>query len=290
MFSAADTHGEILTLNTRVKEIREAGETLQEDAVMVLPSADALFPLVHWTLAMLPRDSYNISLSYPGTRTPVFGFLHSLLELLSSMEEGKVYAPDYIKFVLHPYTKSVRCGARTDVTRILFHLIEQKLAAEKAMTFFYLEELENNADLFTRVSEATRATDEVLLPGQLREHLVHIHGRTIRSLRSLQSIGDAARKIMDVLLFVSEESTADRHDLFRPFILPVLEECSEIITSRIASRTLSGLPQYCSFFRNALQSVSVPFPGTPLHGLQVLGFLETRNLQFKRVYSARCER
>jgi ATP-dependent helicase/nuclease subunit B len=284
IFSAADTHGEILTLNTRVKEAQDSGEPLQEDAVIVLPSPDGLFPLVHWTLPMLPRDSYNISLSYPGTRTPVFGFLHSLLELLSSMEEGKVYAPDYVRFVLHPYTKSIRCGARTDVTRILFHQIEQKLAADKAMTFFFLEELENNGELFTRVSEATRTTEEVLLPERVREHLIRIHDLTIRRLRSFRSIGDAARKIMDVLLFVSDESTADRHDLFRPFILPLLEECAAITASRIASRTLSGLPQYCVFFRNALQSVSVPFPGTPLHGLQVLGFLETRNLQFKRVF------
>ncbi|RPH38190.1 PD-(D/E)XK nuclease family protein, partial [bacterium] len=284
LFTAADTHGEVLTLNTRVKELQDAGQTLKENAVIVVPSADALFPLVHWTLAMLPRDSYNISLSYPGTRTPVFGFLHSLLELLASMEEGKVYAPDYIKFVLHPYTKSIRCGARTDVTRILFHQIEQKLAGERSLTFFFLEELENSAEVFSRVAEATRATEEALSPDRLREHLIRIHDRTIRNLLSLKSIGDAARKIMDVLLFVSEETTADRHDLFRPFILPVLEECSAITTSRIASRTLSGLPQYSSFFRNALQSVAVPFPGTPLHGLQVLGFLETRNLQFKRVF------
>ncbi len=284
LFSAADTHGEVLALNTRVKELLSAGRALEEKSVIVLPSADALFPLVHWTLAMLPRDSYNISLSYPGTRTPVFGFLHSLFELLGSMEEGKVYAPDYVTFVLHPYTKSIRYGSRTDVTRILFHQIEQKLAAEKSLTFFSLEELENNTELFSRVSEATRATDGTVPPQRLREHLIGIHDRTIRSLHSLHNIGDAARRIMDVLLFVSEESTADRHDLFRPFILPVLEECSAITASRIASRTLSGMPQYCSFFRNALQSVAVPFPGTPLHGLQVLGFLETRNLQFERVF------
>ncbi len=284
LFSAADTHGEVLGLNTRVKEFRDAGRELNEKAVVVVPSADALFPLVHWTLAMLPRDSYNISLSYPGTRTPVFGFLHSLLELLSSMEEGRVYAPDYIKFVLHPYTKSIRFGSRTDVTRILFHQVEQKLARDKSLTFFFLEELEGSAELFSRASEATRATDEAVSPERLREHLIRIHDRVIRNLRALQNIGDAARKLMDVLLFVSEESTANRHDLFRPFILPVLEECSAITTSRIASRTLSGMPQYCSFFRNALQSVAVPFPGTPLHGLQVLGFLETRNLQFERVF------
>ena len=284
LFSAADTHGEVLALNTRVKEFQDAGRELNEKAVIVVPSADALFPLVHWTLAMLPPDSYNISLRYPGTRTPVFGFLHSLLELLSSMEEGKVYAPDYIKFVLHPYAKSIRWGGRTDVTRILFHQIEQKLARDKSLTFFFLEELEGGAELFSRASEGTRATDAAVLPEQLREHLIRIHDRMIRSFHALQNIGDAARKIMDVLLFVSEESTADRHDLFRPFILPVLEECSAITTSRIASRTLSGLPQYCSFFRNALQAVAVPFPGTPLHGLQVLGFLETRNLQFERVF------
>jgi ATP-dependent helicase/nuclease subunit B len=284
LFSAADTHGEVLVLNTRIKELQDAGQQLREDTVIVLPSPDALFPLVHWTLAMLPGDSYNISLSYPGTRTPVVGFLHSLLDLLSSMEEGKVYAPDYMKFVLHPYTKSIKCAGRTDVTRMLFHQIEETLAGEKSMTFFFLEELENNAGIFSRVSEATGTTEDALSPDRLREHLIHIHDHFIRNLCWFEHIGDAARKIKEVLLFVAGESTADRHDLFRPFILPVLEECASISASRIASRTLSGLPQYCSFFRNAFQSIAVPFPGTPLHGLQVLGFLETRNLRFNRVF------
>jgi ATP-dependent helicase/nuclease subunit B len=284
LFSSDDTHGEVLALNTRIKELQETGQPIKEDTVIVLPSADALFPLVHWTLAMLPRESYNISLSYPGTRTPVFGFLHSLLNLLTSQEEGKIYAPDYMKFVLHPYTKSIRCSGRTDVTRMLFHQIEEMLAGEKSLTFFFLEELENNAAIFARVSEATRTTEEAILPERLRDHLIHIHDHTIRKLRSFGDIGDAARKIMDVLLFVAGESTADRHDLFRPFILPVLEECAAISTSRIASRVLSGVPQYCTFFRTALQAISVPFPGTPVHGLQALGFLETRNLQFDRVF------
>ncbi|MDI6783741.1 MAG: PD-(D/E)XK nuclease family protein, partial [bacterium] len=37
-----------------------------------------------------------------------------------------------------------------------------------------------------------------------------------------------------------------------------------------------------------LQTCSVPFPGTPLHGLQVLGLLETRNIQFDRVFILDC--
>ena len=38
------------------------------------------------------------------------------------------------------------------------------------------------------------------------------------------------------------------------------------------------------FFETFVKNINYPFPGTPLKGTQVLGFLETRNLKFDNVY------
>ncbi len=97
---------------------------------MVLPSADTLFPLVNHCLSRCDgKKDYNISLQYPLTRTPLYGFFADLMQLAGSMQAGRVYVPDYLAFLLHPYTKNIFFpgpGNRTDLTRILFHAIEDR--------------------------------------------------------------------------------------------------------------------------------------------------------------------
>jgi CRISPR/Cas system-associated exonuclease Cas4 (RecB family) len=46
----------------------------------------------------------------------------------------------------------------------------------------------------------------------------------------------------------------------------------------------SDLKSYLRFFRQYVRTVRIPFSGEPLQGLQVMGMLETRNLDFKNVY------
>lgn len=40
---------------------------------------------------------------------------------------------------------------------------------------------------------------------------------------------------------------------------------------------------YTSLLRRHLQTVRIPFEGEPLEGVQVMGILETRNLDFRNV-------
>jgi hypothetical protein len=54
--------------------------------------------------------------------------------------------------------------------------------------------------------------------------------------------------------------------------------------SLLASHRFSDTASYFAFIRNAVGSEEVPFSGTPLVGLQVLGLLETRNLSFDTVF------
>lgn len=46
----------------------------------------------------------------------------------------------------------------------------------------------------------------------------------------------------------------------------------------------SDLRSFLRFFRQYVRTVRIPFSGEPLQGLQLMGMLETRNLDFKNVY------
>ena len=150
-YSSPDTHGQVLALGKILGARLEPRSPLDENTVIVLPTSDTLFPLLRQGLSDMDEDSYNVSMGYPLSRTPVFGFLNSLMELVTSMDGDKIYIPDYLKFVLHPYTKNIYFKRNSETTRILFHTLEDELLRQKAKTFTTIKEIEGSRTLFRDV-------------------------------------------------------------------------------------------------------------------------------------------
>jgi CRISPR/Cas system-associated exonuclease Cas4 (RecB family) len=262
----------------------ESGTPMNEKTVIILPTADALFPVIHQTLPLLPQDQYNIALGYPLERTPLFGFLSNLMDLGAGARDGDVPAPEYTTFVLHPYTKNIRFGQRSDVTRVLFHAIETHLAGTQSRLFVSLESLETNNVLLDGVCRSLAAGGIDVSLVDLQNHLRTIHDQTIRKFLNLQSLGEFAARAVEILQYIYRQSTATRHRFFHPYAQRFIEFLESIRMSLLASHRFSDPASYFAFMRNAVASEEVPFSGTPLVGLQVLGLLETRNLSFDTVF------
>lgn len=283
-YQSPDTHGQVFAVSQRIKAMLDAGKPLNEKTVIVLPTSDALFPVVHQTLPLLPADQYNISLGYPLQRTPLYGFFGTLMDLSAGAKNGSMPISKYTRFILHPYTKNILFGQRADITRILFHSLETHLAQGQSKMFVSLEELEGMNDVLESVSRAFAASGTVISAAELKSHLRAIHDQTIRKVLRFASIGDFATKGIEILQYIHKQSTATRHPLFRPYAETFIALLDALGASLLASHQLADVAAYCTFFRNAVATEDVPFPGTPLKGLQVIGFLETRNLSFDRVF------
>jgi ATP-dependent helicase/nuclease subunit B len=283
-YKVPDTHGQVFTLAAKLSERVRAGERLDRSTAIVLPSPDALFAVMQHALSLLDEEQYNIALGYPLLRTPVFGFLQSLMKLVASQAGGMLSSEEYLKFVLHPYTKNIRYGGRSDITRVLFHSLEEYLLDEKARWLISLEELEQDERFFTVVSERLSGMGSGTSPGALREHLHQIHSRTISPFLAIRSLKDFARQSIGMLTYISEESTAQLHPFFRPYVERLIELLERISSSLISDTAFEEPSGYLSFLRSLAARENVPFSGTPLTGLQVLGLLETRNLKFDTLY------
>jgi len=283
-YQTQDTHGQVFALSTLVKDKIGRHDPIDETTVVVLPTPDALFPLYHHTLPLLRPDQYNIALGYPLSRTPIYGFIGSLMDLVGANQEGMFPVSAYLKFVLHPYTKNIRFGQRSDITRILFHGLEDFVSRDKSRMYVTLEELESLDELFSGLPFAIPETGEAITPEQLKKHLVTIHDRTIRRFSRFDSVGDFARKAIEVLLFVYGESTANLHPLFRAYAETILDMFHGLELSMLSSHVFGRTQSYFNFLRRYVTTSEVPFSGTPLKGMQVLGLLETRNLRFDEVF------
>ncbi|MEX1274281.1 MAG: PD-(D/E)XK nuclease family protein [Bacteroidota bacterium] len=283
-YKAPDAHGQVLALATMLQERLKQGERLDERTAVVLPSAEALFPALHLPLSLLEEEAYNISLGYPLERTPVYGFLNNLMELVAGSFNGKFPAQAYVRFILHPYTKNIRFEKRSELTRIIVHSIEEYFAERSAQQFLDLRELENDRELADFILRALQGTDSPPGADQLRTHLKTIHDNTIRKFMAFGSLGEFARNGIGVLSYISDTSTANLHPFFRPYAQQLIEVLDGVSRSLLAGKRFESEAGYFAFFRQYVAAQSVPFPGTPLHGLQVLGLLETRNLKFDTVY------
>ncbi|MCX6136144.1 MAG: PD-(D/E)XK nuclease family protein [Ignavibacteriales bacterium] len=284
LYECPDTHGQAFALGGILDAAAKAGNVLDDRTVIALPAVDSLFPVLHHALSDLDEKTYNVSLGYPVSRTPVFGFLSTLLEVLSSAMEGRYEAATYAKFILHPYTKNIRWKKRSDITRIIFQLIEEELIENRTLSFFALEDIENNAELISRIALRCHGIDESVDADGVRNHIAAIHSNTIRHLAGQESVGGMARHAADVLRYIVDESTARRHPLFRPFAQTLLDVLESLAQSLLADKKFDDPGALCAFLRTMISVQTVPFSGTPLQGLQVLGFLETRNIRFDTVY------
>lgn len=284
LYQTKDTHGQVFALSTLMKEKLTRNGPIDEKTVVVLPTPEALFPVYHQTLPLFKADQYNISLGYPLKRTPIYGFVNNLMDLVGVMQGDEFPTAAYLKFVLHPYTKNIRLAKRSDITRILFHALEELLLRDKSKMYTTLTALESLDELFQEVSAAVSETGDVVTAEQLKKRLVMIHDRTIRAFSMFASIGDFARKAIDILLFVYGESTANLHPMFRAYAETILDMFHGLELSIISAHAFQKPQQYFNFLRRYVTSSEVPFSGTPLKGLQILGLLETRNLQFDEVY------
>jgi CRISPR/Cas system-associated exonuclease Cas4 (RecB family) len=232
----------------------------------------------------LSEKDYNVSLGYPLLRTPIFGFLNSLMELVTSMDEERIYIPDYLKFVLHPYTKNIYLNGNAEITRIMFHALEEALLQNRERTFLTLRDIENHEQFLTHAMQSIPHDLPGITYDHIKNHLRAIHQNTVDKFVSFDSVKDFSLKCSGLLSYIGDNSTARLHPLFFPFSESFIRSLDLLSKSLMKTVIFAERNSYFTFFRKYIMTCHTPFEGTPVSGLQILGFLETRNLCFDTVF------
>ncbi len=282
-YKSPDTHGQVLGVSTLLKNRIDQKERIDENTVIVLPSSDTLLPLFHQALSLLDPDNYNVSLGYPLQRTPLFGFFNNLMEVVTTMDGDRLYVPYYLEFILHPYTKNIYFQGRADITRILFHTIEETLTEKRTKKFLSLSELESDEAIIDSIKEKVLRIEPGINLKMMREHLEAIHANTIRKMLSFKDVGDFARKLREVVEYIYQNSTARLHPFFYPYSESFITHLDILSRSLMNEIHFQEVGSYFTLFKKYIVTSYTPFAGTPLRGVQALGFLETRNLKFENV-------
>lgn len=218
------------------------------DTAVVLCDEDLLLPV----LMSLPDDTeeINVTMGYPMKNTPVYGFTESLLRIhhhARQLPEGgaSFYHKDVMAILLHPYFRKIAGDSASELGR---KILSSNLIMVEQNLF--------TGELERRIFRVVESAPELL--DYLRGIFTHI----------LEGFASMEEKVQKAL---------DREFIFR--LLSHLNKWDNMLIQR-PSISISILE---ALLRKSLSGLRIPFEGEPLSGLQLMGILETRMLDFKHV-------
>jgi len=272
IFECFDTHSQI----KQVKEILNSlPPTEIENTCIMLPEASALLPLLLQAISYFDFD-YNVSLGYPLKRTHLFSFLESLLKAQERKKNNLYYTKDYLKIITHPFIKNMNLPSVTsDKISLLIERIEKSILGEEKKSysqklFIDLREVEEDQSLFIE--------DE-----RLKEFLRKIHFLFFDKFSEIKTPLEFAQHLEELFLFILKCTDTFLYIFSGEIFKKFFDLLREMKSSLFKNENFKDINSLFEFFRFNLLDQNIPFSGSPLKGLQILGALETRNLNFKNV-------
>ncbi|MBV6644306.1 MAG: PD-(D/E)XK nuclease family protein [Cyclobacteriaceae bacterium] len=216
-----------------------------ERTVVVMPNEYMLFPALHSLSDEI--DAVNITMGYPLKDAPVFSLVESVLQLQQTIREDLVNG---VSFYHRP------------VIELLEHPLLLPLAKKKIGDLIHDIKRRNLIRLYQE--ELMVSHDLFMLIFNKPDH--------------------ALKYLLDILKALHHEWKEKGHDLELEFIsrfYQQIDRLGQMLGDRAERLSYDFL---IKLFRRLARSLKIPFTGEPLQGLQVMGILETRNLDFDHVF------
>ena len=102
--------------------------------------------------------------------------------MIGSIHDDRVYAPEYIKFLLHPYVKNIVWNGSAEPTRILAHTMEEYLTETRALTFVTLGELESDRTLCAEAAVRLSHAGFAMSVDDVAAQIALLHAQTMGAL------------------------------------------------------------------------------------------------------------
>ena len=247
-----------------------------ENTALVLADENLLFPVLH----SLPSDltDINVTMGYPLKNTPVAGYFDLIFSLHENgMKFGKgkstysFYHTDLIKLLSHPYTSILLTGDNSDASiRKVIQAIQTRnivFAGFSMIESIFIEfKKEKEFEVLARLLNHWKSPADAI---KCITSLIDQLKNAIINQREIQSENKASLELE--YLFAFTKIIKRIHDLTTDY-----------------NTLINDIKTLRSIINQIVRGTTLPFYGEPLMGLQVMGMLETRTLDFENVILLSC--
>lgn len=250
-----------------------------EETLVVLPDEKLLLPVLHGIAGI--TDTMNVTMGFPLGSTPLFNFIELLVDLQLTRKGDHFNHRQVLAILGHPYVVAADAIAANSKRKEILkhnwvHIPGGFLATEVSL----------HRLIFTDFIKT-----ESLANANLSSHLIDYMKSIITEIGTLSGIGDFDKEYAFhfIKFFTRLKEILHAHDLHTPVGKTDQEESlkstSETADPKAQTTALKqSLKSFLRLLRQLVHSHKIPFTGEPLRGLQVMGVLETRNLDFKNVF------
>ncbi|MEO0293003.1 MAG: PD-(D/E)XK nuclease family protein [candidate division WOR-3 bacterium] len=276
-----DTHTEVMA----ACEIFSNFKGKDKNVAIVLPNSNSLIPLIS-ELVQPSSSIFNITMGYPLKRTALFALLKIVFSLQKTKKKEKgenlYYIKDYLNLIQHPWIKTIISKNGEEVLSVLINYLKNKLTIEnreKLKNFFTLEEIKN----LIVFEEVKKYLDDESKIKETMADLEKIHFLSIEAFSNIYSVKEISINLLNLISFLYIRSSIKKHPLNDQYIGTLYEKLNEIKNSIFSEINFKNSYDATTFFENYLLPLKIPFKGEPLKGVQIMGMLETRNLNFDQI-------
>lgn len=220
---------------------------LDKETAIVLTDENLMMPLLY----ALPQEvgDVNVTMGYSLKQTLAYTFVERLLGLQAhARRRGGAccfYHVDVEGLLAHPY---VSAGGDELMTRVASEIVADRRIYVEA------EWLGSRSELLAALFSPAEGWQ------QLSDYLLSVAD----VMTGVNYDEEESRERVEFLAIISDEIVKLRNSL---------DKCEIDVSREI----------YSSLLRRHLQTIRIPYEGEPLQGIQVMGILETRNLDFENV-------
>lgn len=243
------------------------------ETAIVLPDEGLLVPLLH---SVHDVGDLNVTLGYPLRSSGIVSLMHIVARMhhQTSLERGvwTYYREDIYDILSHPLIKTYFTAQAMAMTTELARTNRFRVPASEFQALSF-------GDLFTPAVEARGDADPREEHSGYIDHLLSFCNKLMDKMMHDNAIGGDEEQ--------DDESSAGSNGIAMSLQQAFLDSYIDVLTQLKHSLVECGQTIQLStvfFLIDRLTAAAVvPFTGEPLRGLQVMGLLETRSLDFERV-------
>lgn len=245
--------GQAKVITQKLKETKDNITESPNKTAIVLANEELLVPVLH----SIPNsiDKVNITMGYPVSNTPIYSLLEHVIELQKNAKESKkgitFYHKNVVAILSHQYVNTQFKKEANELLQFIKKNNRIVISKDELSICEFFKVIFNKINTYLDLSE----------------YLLNILHQTYNSLKKS-----------------GQENTIHTTSLEKEYIYHIYLSINRVKDVLQEQKIEIKLETYIRLIRKIIRNLRVSFTGEPLSGLQIMGILETRLLDFENLY------